>query len=79
MTNPLPVVSPDVLAGMLALTLNHAMQRLHNVHTLHADGVWSKWTTCTVSTLCGEAAALYHAPETQLALIAAQDATGGAS
>lgn len=70
----IPVTAPDVLAGMLAITLDKAMQRLHNGHT---PGPWTEWTTCTVSTLCRNAAGLFEAPETQLAIASAYVAARG--
>jgi hypothetical protein len=76
MSDEVPVLIPDVLAGMLALTLGSAMQRLHNTHSVHMTGDWSAWTTCAVSTLCREAAALVESPEAQLAIEAAKVARG---
>ena len=69
---PMPSSPPDILAGLLALTLDDAMQRLHNVHDLTRK----PWTKCPRSTLCREAAVLYERPETQLALVAAIYARG---
>lgn len=73
MGDQVPVLVPDVLTGMLALTLGKAMQRLHNLHKGAQD---HDWTRCSVSTLCAGAASLYEAPETQLAIVVARNARG---
>ena len=55
-----PTTASDVLAGMLALTLDKAMQRLQNGHSAGSR----------------EAAGLVESPETQLAIAVARQARG---
>jgi hypothetical protein len=64
MTTP-PTTPPDVKAGLLALTLDEAMARLHSVHDPRK--VDPTWRTCRTSTLCGEASRLLDDCELEMA------------
>lgn len=64
MTTP-PLTPPDVKAGLLALTLDDAMARLHLSHG--PLGVHRSWRTCVTSTLCGEASRLLDDCELEMA------------
>lgn len=55
MTMP-PITPPDVKVGLLALTLDEAMARLHSAHDPRR--VDPNWRACCTSTLCGEASRL---------------------
>lgn len=61
------------LAGLLANTLDEAMQRLHNIH---GGTAWTSWRACDVSTLCREAAQLFDRHDTQTAVAVARVARG---
>jgi hypothetical protein len=60
-----PVVSPEVKAGLVALTLDEAMCRLHRTHDRMPGG--TAWRDCGVSTLCGEASRLLDDCELEMA------------
>jgi hypothetical protein len=64
MTGPEPVTSPDVKVGLVALTLDEAMGRLHNGHSTDERG--DAWRRCVVSTLCGEASRLLDGCELEM-------------
>lgn len=66
MTDIQPLTPPDVKAGLLALTLDEAMQRLHNSH--RSPQLWDfNWRACRTSTLCGNASRLLDDCELEMA------------
>ncbi len=64
MTTP-PITPPDIKVGLVALTLDEAMARLHSGHDPRK--VDPDWRTCRTSTLCGEASQLLDDCELEMA------------